>query len=343
MPTIPPAFDPANYYPVDNGHIDRFKEHEFDIAAWPLIGARLIVSGTSEYVDPHEVQALNSNLFTAHRNFGYSVGQFHEFFIEAAPEHALLKFGNVEVTIGEVTPLGIYLYDKHFDKHYHGEWEFLHSVRIFGAPHEHAEIFLLNALSAYHIKTGIPLRLIELNIYEEYEHKSADFISDSYPPCSSEIDPTRFYFYGTQQPDHSSGFLYFYRVIEYFSFLNYQQNLSRLRRDDSISDRDFLKQTSALLSRDEKGPIIKLIQALVRQDVLHKAASYGLIERTDAGLLALNAYEFRNAVVHAKYDQRSAVFSESVIHGSNASKHWREIMMNLATDALRQLGPRISY
>jgi hypothetical protein len=104
------------------------------------------------------VAEANPGTLTVHGVRGFSLGRYHEFFVEDLPrEVSGYIMGDAEATFGEATPLAAFLFEGIRSK-WNGSWYDICSVRVLGADHEDAEIALLNALTRYHDQTGFWLR-----------------------------------------------------------------------------------------------------------------------------------------------------------------------------------------
>jgi hypothetical protein len=117
MPIIPLEFDPPSYDYEESGHLTWENDEASHWITWPLIGAKLFTPKDGMSVNLNEIKRLNTHQFSFYGSHGYSVDQFHEFFVEVLPKHISINFANVEVTIGEVTPLGVYLFYNQYDPH----------------------------------------------------------------------------------------------------------------------------------------------------------------------------------------------------------------------------------
>lgn len=340
MSHIPLKFSPPADELVEAGYLVKGDRGDAVEVTWPLLGIIIFVKESYGYPSFESVKSLNNNV-AIYGDYGYSVGQFHEIFLGVVPAYVAFKLGEVEVTIGQATPLGVYLFDNQHDHKFWGEWSNVASARIYGCSVEQAETYLINALIRYHEKTGVLLSPVELNYnhYDELEvNPQGTYV---FPPVSAEIEPTRFFYNGLLHADDASACLYFYRVLEFFAFLSYQGELVKLRHDSSVSDRDFLQKATAIISREEKGPLIKLIAGVATKTELDAAFQAKLIESKDAGLLGVKLYEFRNSVVHAKYDQKATIFSTSILAKDINAGEWRLIFQKLAFNALNDLGRKL--
>ena len=142
MVDLPTSFDPPAY---DESHLI-FNEIEGDglvTVSWPLIGIELLV--TKREYPPHDEAMRHTPGLYFHGHSGYSIQEFHEFFLQGLPEYCSFRLGTVAVSMGEITPLGIFLFDRYYDDDVHGEWQDLASVRLIGVTSEYAEAYFLNA------------------------------------------------------------------------------------------------------------------------------------------------------------------------------------------------------
>jgi hypothetical protein len=90
--------------------------------------------------------------------------------------------------------------------------------------------------------------------------------------------------------------------------------------------------------RDERTPIIRLVGKLASTSLLRRAAKAGFIAELKGELLGSAIYDFRNAVVHAKYDQRGAIVAQPVLDQPSLTLEWRNILQELAKSAIERLG-----
>ena len=237
---------------------------------WPLLGVSILQTRggdrQDDYVDLEDV-AKNTPGFCQHGMFGYSIDQFSEFFAYDQSgnfSHEIeLTFGNVEVTIGRVTPLGIWLFDNYHDDDYLPDWPDLHSIRILGASAEKAETYLLNALitARRSLKVVLTLCPIQWSIPRLEEESTQDEGSVDDPivhraaHAIAEIEPLRLFYKGLEEGDPASAFLQFYRVLEYYAALLIQDEGAKLRWDRNLSARGFLIEMLKAAARDERAQL----------------------------------------------------------------------------------------
>ena len=335
MVDLPTSFDPPAY---DESHLI-FNEIEGDglvTVSWPLIGIELLV--TKREYPPHDEAMRHTPGLYFHGHSGYSIQEFHEFFLEGLPEYCSFRLGTVAVSMGEITPLGIFLFDRYYDDDVHGEWQDLASVRLIGVTSEYAEAYFLNAMRLYSSRYRIEPSVMRI---EPIEYWDSD--KNKKPPTSQsavpiDLEPLRFEYHASRESDDSAACVQYYRILEFYAFFDLETNISNLRHDRKLTDRDFLVKVANTIARDERTPIIRLVGKLARTSLLRRAAKAGLIAEPKGELLGSAIYDFRNAVVHAKYDQRGAIVAQPVLDQPSLTQQWRDILRELATDAVERFG-----
>ncbi|WP_210213699.1 hypothetical protein, partial [Sinorhizobium meliloti] len=104
--------------------------------------------------------------------------------------------------------------------------------------------------------------------------------------------PLRFYYAGLAQEDAVAACIYFYRVIEFYSFMTHEAMIRRLRHDGSLTDHEFSRKILDVVTRDEKGPVFRLIAAVADNDLLERAKTEGVVQNALANVLAESVYAF---------------------------------------------------
>jgi hypothetical protein len=354
-PLIPYQFDPlASEY--EEHHLvweDALGGH---MVTWPVTGTRIfmpkessdplaeIVAGQNPRDPLTEITAGNNGLFKHFRQLGFTLGSYSEFFVSMpGAKYVCFKMGHIEVTFGDATPLAVMIFDPYHRERWFGPWDTIMSVRIVGAGPDEAELAFLNACTAYEEKFGVlPDMFPVFTVLEpDYDEPSDDepqlFPA---PPIITSLDPLRFYFNGMAQPDDIAACIYFYRTLEYFSFFTNATEMNRLRHDATTSDADFARKVLDMVSRDEKGPIFKLIATLADQAMLAAAVTDGLIKNPVANLLCEELYGFRNSIVHGKFNYGYSLQSGSVLEEDPIIPKWKAILRKLARLALDRYGAR---
>jgi hypothetical protein len=336
MPPIPTEFEPG---PWDESHltIDDSGEGLFTVT-WPLRGLAVVV--TKELYPPLAGTQKHTPALRVYGTKGFSLGTYHEFFIEGVENYCAFTLGEAEVTVGQVTPLALYLFECFYDRLMYGdEWGSVSTVRILGVSNERVEAYLLNALRLYGDCYNFDPSICSIEFGEEAEEETEPDPPVGLPRVPVDIEPLRFYYRARQEPDHEAACLQYYRVLEFYAFFDQQSAVAKLRADMKLNDRDFLIEVATkLVARDERVPIIRLVTKLVRTPDLHRAAASGLIPQPTAEALGNALYNFRNSIVHAKYDQRAAILAPSVLEGDRLPHDWRHLLQDLAVRAISTLG-----
>ena len=343
MPSIPLRFDPSPSYDLES-HLETQAVGNMSKIVWRSLD--LVVFHSEEMFPTLDDFSKHTPGLVFHGHFGFSLGQYSEFFIGGLPIYCPMMFGSVEVTFGEPTPLAMRMFETYRDKHFHGEWENINSVRILGCTAHNAELVLLNAFDRYEESFSVLPHVEEINHISWAEPPETDEEALLKKPLTfpaavvSDIDALRCFYYARTNPEPATACIQYYRVLEYYAFFSLQQTLALKRRDSSLSDRDFLLSTTQLLTRDEKSPIVKLVGELADSTILGTAHKAGFIRNADASQLGLALYEFRNSVVHAKYDQRVALSVDSVVATPSDTQAWQTVLHALAKRALNLKGTR---
>jgi hypothetical protein len=279
-------------------------------------------------------------------HFGFSLGKYSEVFIGGIPNSAALQFGQVEVTFGQPSPLIIYLFDGYLDKHYHGHWSNINTCRVFGCSSDETEVVLLNAFDRYEEMFGVlphPIEVAAVEWADVTDGVAGDLTGAAAKmPAAvlSDLEPLRCFYYARTSVEPAAACIQYFRVLEYYAFLSLSRKLNLLRRDTAISDKDFFFQASQLFSKDERGPISRLIAQVSTPELLTQSAEAGLIERPDANLLGSSLYDFRNSLVHAKSDFRTTATVDPVISAPTKTNRWRKVLHQLAKAALESTASR---
>jgi hypothetical protein len=300
-----------------------------------------------EYPSFEEIEENNQGKFRHYGLSGFSVSDYHEFLVSMPNEkYVCFKIDSIEVTFGQATPLAAMLFEAYHREKYFGEWHSITTLRIVGAGADEAEISFINACAAYDSKFGILPELVSMDedlLFQYDEDANANFIERTIvvaPPVVTNIDPLRFFYNALSQGDDIAACIYFYRALEYFSFLTNANEMRRLRHDPSISDADFSRRILDLVSRDEKGPIFKLITSLVDDPLPAGATAEALIASPSPNLLCEELYSFRNSIVHGKFSYGYSLQSGSILNKDLQISKWRWLLRNLARKALEQYGAK---
>ena len=340
-PIIPYQFDPSSAEYEEN-HLIWEAVPGGNNVTWPVIGARIFVpEKTTDHLA--DLAAANSGQFKSYKQVGFTLGSYSEFFITMPnAQYCGFKMGNIEATFGECTPLAAMIFDAFHREKWFGPWDSIMSVRIVGAGADDAEMAFLNALTLYEEKFGVLPDMFPIDPDFEIPYEQADDEPQVYPapPIITNRDPLRFYFNGMAQPDDIAACIYFYRALEYFSFFTNATEMNRLRHDATTSDADFARRVLDMVTRDEKGPIFKLITSLADQAMLAAAVTDGLIKSAVPNVLCEELYSFRNSITHGKFSYGYSLHSGSVLEEDPVIPKWKAVLRKLARLAMDRYGTR---
>jgi hypothetical protein len=311
---------------------------------WPLLELKVVVPSGDRYYNVEDLERSNGGTFKDWGLRGFSLGNYHEFFCIPLPIHAGFKMSGAEATFGYATPLAACLYNGYHDHHYFDPWDNLTTARILGTPRENAEAIFINAALAYKQRFKILPELMRLDLPDSLFDEEADSPAPQVfvvPPAVADVEPLRFHYSGLGQFDPIAACIYFYRVLEYFSFWSHQREISRLRHDDGLCDGEFTKRILEIAFKEERGPVLRLINDLADDSILSAAVGAGLIKAKDAGQLGAELYAFRNSIVHGKLAAGYALEASSVLSESNTALAWRKTLQLLAERALQTRGKKL--
>ncbi len=259
--------------------------------SWPIAGVQIFLPGDDPSPTMELLESKNPG-FKAHGLSGFSIGNYHEFlvglsagsFIEKT-HYVGMQWSGIEATFGDATPIAAWVFCPYHEDIF-GEWDEISSLRIVGATIADIELVLVNACIAYQQKFGITPTTRSLYYDEisesdlEWEIKKSDRTTMSAPPMIANIEPLRFFYRGLIDPDHTGACIYYYRVIEYFSTFANIGEIKNLRHDYNLSDVEFCKRVIELATRDEKGPLFRLVTSITDDALLADAATARLTQNT---------------------------------------------------------------
>ena len=354
-PLIPYEFDPlaSNY---EEAHLIFQDAPGGNTVSWPLVGVILSLPKDKMFPPLDEIEGLNKGKLKVHGLSGFSIGSYHEFlvtiqdanyFSTEIPKFYGFKMGSIEATFGLATPIAALLFSSLHRGKYFGEWHEIVSLRIFGVDTDEVKSAFICACVAYREKFGILPVLFPLDdgfLYSDYDEVEEDKLGANalvtIPPILTNIEPLRFLYSGLLQRDDAAACIYYYRVLEYFSFFTNASEMKKLRHDAALSDADFSKRILDFITKDEKGPLFKLIISIVDDGMLSSAASEKLIGNAAGNSLCEALYAFRNSIVHGKFSYGYALQSMSILDEDPKLPRWRSLLRDLAHRALDRYGSK---
>jgi hypothetical protein len=338
---IPFSFDPSADTFEEN-HLEYVDKAGGKLVVWPLAGLSIFVPDYEYYPKFESIENANAGLVKFHDETGYSIGNYHEFLISELPANIGFRMGKIEVTFGEATPMMAFLFNGlHFSKYY-GPWQNITTARIVGASVDEFELAFLNAATRYQVKYSVLPKIWSMNdswIMEEAEYEGNHIVSGS--AAVGDIHSIRFLYHGMSQTDDTAACIYFYRILEYYSFLASKKQMSTLRHNTTLSENEFAKRILDLITKDEKGPLLKLVNTISSLEILTQAKQLDLVKETNSNLLGEEIYVFRNSIVHGKSSYGYDLNSSSVLSESNNVPKWRIILQSLAQKAMDSFAERV--
>jgi hypothetical protein len=81
-----------------------------------------------------------------------------------------------------------------------------------------------------------------------------------------------------------------------------------------------------------------LIEEVVTPAIIDFALNNCLIHASSKKVFANTLYNFRNSIVHAKYEHTSSLIVDSILNASPQLTLWREVMSRLTPEVLDRFG-----
>jgi hypothetical protein len=313
---------------------------------WRQLGLEICHTELEQYATSPDLKdvADKSPGFAARGLYGFSIGQYTEVFllddVGAPVPHMSLKLGRVEVTVSDPSPLVVYLFTDYHDNNVHPDWGSITSMRVWGCSPDKAENYLLAAHTYVMEELGYRVRFFSLAFWwpdERLEHSSKIHLVK--PAPTLDIEPLRLYYRGLVEEDNTLAVLQFYGVLEYYSIMSRHSEVGSLRNNKDLPTKDFIVEMTKLLGGEERTDICRLIGKLADAVLLQEAVESELIKERSAGALGNAIYNFRNSLVHAKYDHRTSIFVRSVFEDLVELPAWRTLLDRLAK-AINAFGGR---
>lgn len=343
--------------------------------SWPPVGLDFVHredqedgDTTTPFLIPSDAIKCTNSEFGIHDDTGVIFPHYAEFAvwdtraIQRVARYARIQLGNVEATLGDPTPLMQYLFGYAvYGNDYMAGWDNIHTIRLRGNLRDVLERKLLQALLAFgaEFRTTFVFAHLSASSYEYFgedeseERDETDDDSDAAPPpeevtdtqplhapdfCISELDALRLFHSGLLAEDPEYSFLQYYRILEYYSVLQHADELSKIRWDRAVSATEFVNKALTLVSREDRAQICRLVARVASASLLKAAVERKMIRSEDGGALGNALYDFRNSVVHAKYDLRATMQIPTLFSKATTIEQWRDILQALARDTMKTLG-----
>jgi hypothetical protein len=153
-----------------------------------------------------------------------------------------------------------------------------------------------------------------------------------------DIETVSLYHYALTAKDNVSACIYYYRVVEFYAFLRKHHKIEKIRQDKSIDSKDFSKKIHELVKANERDNIFGLVEEVVTIPILDFAFHNQLTQSNSKKAFANALYNFRNSIVHAKYEHTSSLIVDSILNPSSQLALWREVLDRLVPEILEKFG-----
>jgi len=313
---------------------------------WNLLNLEISYSDTERNKYWPEIEDIKKHTpdFKFYENFGYSINKFSEFLIiaedwEYAPNARLITSNGIEITIGDLTPLGEYILDGFRENNYHPAFEDCKSIRIYGSELEYVELYLLNGLNYFLNELKYSFSIMSLDYIDddwEEENDEDEVIEKNIIP-NLELIPNRLFYKGLREKNKSNAFLDFYRILEYYSVIIQENNVDRIRNDANISKRKFVLEMNKVMNDNERAALSKLVNKLSDIKLLKKCKNLNLIESEKPESLSNSLYNFRNSIVHSKLNQNNSPHTNSIFEKDVELENWVSVCKEIAEKAMKKI------
>ena len=313
---------------------------------WPEINIEILFSDTKKneyWPDIKDIKKHTPN-FHFYYTFGFTINKYSEFLIiaedwEYAPDICLKDTNGIEITVGQLTPLGYYIFDIFRDNNVHPEFEWCKSIRIFGCDSENVELILLNAVNKLIYDYNFSFNFCSLDSYEYWdeEDKADEEFREITIIPNSELIPNRLFYKGLKEKDYANSFLDYYRILEYYTIIKQENIVDKQRNNPAISKRDFVIKMNRIINDNERALLGKLIVEIADSNILKYCEKHNLIEKDNPELLSNQLYEFRNSLVHSKLNQKFLPLTNSLFKRDDKLNKWTYVCRELANNAMTKI------
>ena len=136
-------------------------------------------------------------------------------------------------------------------------------------------------------------------------------------------------------------FLGYYRVLEYFSPIGFEEEVARLRSDVSVSVANLIGIVKNRSERDQLRHLLSRITTHAQRRRLTKfAKDYKLVQNEKFEDLVGALYDFRCSIVHAKVSEMERTRVPNPLQSDNILTHWIYLTRELAKRAVQKLGSK---
>jgi hypothetical protein len=314
---------------------------------WELLNLEILFSESNKKYSWPSIDDIEKHTpsFKFYERFGYTIDKFSEFLIiaedwEYAPNICINVGTGIEISVGDLTPIGCYIFDIYRDNNYHPEFEFCKSIRIYGCDSENVELYLLNALNKLKDELKFTFSFVSLDIPDnDWEENENEYeIKDEINLLPNlDLITNRLFYKGLEETDKSNSFLDFYRILEYYTVIIMENEIDKIRNNPGVSKRDFVVELNKRMNDNERAFLGRLIKKVADVKLLNFCEKNNIIDKSKADLLSNNLYDFRNSLVHAKSNQKLLPYSKSIFIRDEGLDNWTYVCKELAKSAMRKI------
>lgn len=278
-------------------------------------------------INPEEL----NNDFTIYEDTGFIFGDYAEFMLEydfedtsnIIEEMDNFNIGTVIIKVQEPTPLLAKALCLESDKYFIPEY--LTSISFKGVNKENVETYLQQALflignyspSDMTIEYPKVKRFLGEDIYTYYaepEELQQGIINSDNTEIKTKIfselkytEVLSFYNKGMSMKEEQLGFLYFYKVIEYFFLINrkddFINNINVYNKNGDIDS--FIEKVTKIYYKNEKEHlklVLKSIENYLKPILKSAKESKKIVDENNTSEFSNALYEYRNSIAHGKSD-----------------------------------------
>ena len=328
-------------------HLKQTNDNGIITIKWELLNIGISFSDSEENKYYPTIKDIKKNTpgFSFYEKFGFTIDKYSEFLIiaedwEYAPNVCINAGNGIEITVGDVTPIGLFIFDIYRENNYHPEFEFCKSIRIVGCDSDSVEIYLLNALNKFIDEFKFSFNFMSLDIPDfswEEDVREEEIKGEKRLLPNLDLIPNRLFYKGLKESDKSNSFIDFYRILEYYSVIIMENEISNIRNNPNISKRDFILEMHKRMNDNERALLGRLISKIVDTKLLKYCETNKIIDQAKSEILSNSLYDFRNSLVHAKSNQKLLPHTISIFSVDENLEKWTYVCKELAKNAMMKI------
>jgi hypothetical protein len=308
----------------------------------------------------------NSNI-EYYQNYGFSINNYAEFFIGSEKEifygidttyniDLKFKINDFYIEIGPASQLSniillpFYSYVASEILESNTLDSLFSTIKIYNAPKSEHKALLVKSLyyiNSYYMKRNDCCFSL-FNIWTEEIEDSSLYDNDSSATTINRkrvrkrkdfknIEPLILYNYATLQKE-GNRFLSFYRVLEFFFQQAFELQISDLRKDKNITEKQLIE---FIHKKNERNLLNNLIKKILtpsdKKKLINYLMSHNLLKTNNINKFSDCIYDYRNSIVHAKETQKDKIILPNIFEQNNETKIWNYVIKYLSEAAINRL------